>query len=178
MGIEKIKEEILEKAASAEKEILAEASKKVDEIKKDSSEKIKAVQQEFNHRLSIEKKQIESKEVSLANLESQKLEFETKKEILDKVYKEAFDKIKRMSKKDRSPLIKSLLDKASKEIDVAAVYVNDIDKEFVDESASLDTEGGVICETKDGNVRIDYTFKTLFEDLKEKTIKEVSKLLF
>ena len=181
MGLEKIKEEILQKAAAAEKEILGEATTKVNEIKKKSDKQIMEMEQEELQNLHSEIKLIENRESSLASMESQKMLFETKKEIMDKVYHEAFDKIKKMTKKDREQIINKLLEQAKNEIDVDVVYVNNIDSEFTDNDIkvkSLDTDGGIICETEDGTVRVDYTFATLFQDLKEKTSKEISKILF
>ena len=181
MGLEKIKEEILQKATAAEKEILIDAARKVDDIKIKTDEKVRQLEKEALQSLQAEIKAIDNRENSLANIEAQKMLFETKKEIIDNVYEEAFDKIKKMKKQDCEQIIKKLFEKAKNEIAVDVVYANERDKDFIDKDTTikpLDMDGGIICETKDGTVRIDYTFKTLFEDLKEKTIKETSKILF
>ncbi len=101
MGLEKIKEEILQKAAISEKSILAEADSKVAEIRAKASKKIRQLEQEAAQKLQAESKSIENRENSLANMESQKMLFEVKKAILDKAYAEAFEKIKNMPKNDR-----------------------------------------------------------------------------
>jgi|TARA_Y100000310_G_C20643704_1_gene795399 V/A-type H+-transporting ATPase subunit E len=181
MGLEKIKEEILQKSALSEKSILAEADSKVAKIKAAASEKIKQLEQEAAQKLQAETKSIESRETSLANMESQKMLFEVKKDILDKTYAEAFEKIKNMPKKDREQTIQKLFEAANKEIDVSVVQANDLDKDFLGSEVkveSLDGDGGIICETKDGNIRVNLTFQTIFDDLKEKTVKETSKILF
>ncbi|MAE42913.1 hypothetical protein CMO93_04020 [Candidatus Woesearchaeota archaeon] len=181
MGLEKIKEEILQKAEAAEKGILSEAAAKIDGVKKDVTEKIKQLEQESLQSLHTQMKAIENREQSLQNIESQKMLFEAKKEIMDKVYHEAFNKIKKIAKNEREAIIKKLLEMARKEIDVDVVYANSIDQEFIDANLRVkpfDTDGGIICETKDGSVRVDYTFASLFQDLREKTIKEVSKISF
>ncbi|MCH7535200.1 MAG: hypothetical protein IH948_05560 [Bacteroidetes bacterium] len=79
MGLEKIKEEILKKAAIAEKQMLAEATTKVNEIKKNTDEKIKQLEQESLQSLHTQMKAIENREQSLQNIESQKILFEAKK---------------------------------------------------------------------------------------------------
>lgn len=181
MGLEKIKEEILQKAAAAEKSILAEVATKVEGIKKKSNEKIVQLEQETSQKLQAEIKTIENRENSLANIEAQKMHFSARKEIMDKVYHETFEKIKKIPKKEREAIIKKLLEMAKNEIDVSVVYANSIDKDFIDTNLTvkpLDTDGGIICETKDGSVRVDYTFASIFQNLREKTIKEVSKILF
>ena len=181
MGLEKIKEEILQKAAAAEKEILAEATTKINSLKKETTDKIKQIEQEASQRLNANMKALENREHSLQNMESQRMLFEAKKEVMDDVYHKAFDKIKKMTKNEREQIIKKLLELARKEIDVDVVHANNIDEEFMDKELvvrPLETEGGIICETKDGTVRVDYTFDSIFQDVKEKTIKETSKILF
>ena len=182
MGLEKIKEEILQKAAVAEKQILSDASIKINEIKNEAEEKVKKMEQDTSQKLQAEIKSIENRETSLANMESQKMMFEVKKEILDKVYRQAFDKIIEMPNKDRKIITENLLDMASKEIDVDVVFANSKDKDHCEGKditvKPLETDGGIICETKDGNIRVNYTFDNIFSELKEKTAKEVSKILF
>jgi V/A-type H+-transporting ATPase subunit E len=129
--------------------------------------------------LALEIAALESRENSLATLESQKMLFQAKREALDAAYKEAYVKIRKMPKREREQLIRKLLERAREEIDVHTVHANDSDRAWViaAEIKPLE-EGGVICETKDGRVRVDYTFPTLFGEVKEKTIKEASKILF
>jgi len=180
MGLEKIKEEILHKADAAEKEILAEAEKKVNEIKNNTTEQIKQLEREASQKLEAEMKNLENRENSLANVESRKMLFETRKNLIDKAYEEAFNKIRNMPAKDREDLIKKLIDMAKKEIDVDVVYISEKDKKYCKDEAKIkgiETDGGIICETKDGNVRVNLTFGTLFADLREKTSKEVSEIL-
>jgi V/A-type H+-transporting ATPase subunit E len=175
MGLEKIKEEILQKAAATEKGILLEATAKAEAIRNKASEQVKQLESEAAKKLQSELKSLESKETSLANMESQKLFFEAKKEAMDNVYQESLNKIRNMPAKDRKETIEKLIAMAKKEIDVDLVF----DKKFCEGNVKdLQTNGGIICETKDNSVRVNLTFDNLFTDLREKTSKEVSKILF
>ncbi|MBL7055423.1 hypothetical protein ISS07_00760 [Candidatus Woesearchaeota archaeon] len=181
MSLEKIKSQIVKKCEEAEKKILDEASKKIKEINNKASESVKKIELELEQKFVEESKVVENRENSLVNMESQKMEFEIKKEMIDSVYLQAYDKIKNMPKKDREGVTKKLIDLAGKEISVDVIYANDSDKSFCEGKAelkSLDTDGGIICETKDGNVRVNYTFESMFQEMKEKTIKEASRILF
>ena len=179
MGLEKIEEEILQKAAATEKGILLEATAKAEAIRNKASEQVKQLESEAAKKLQSELKSLESKETSLANMESQKLFFEAKKEAMDNVYQESLNKIRNMPAKDRKETIEKLIAMAKKEIDVDVVFANDIDKKFCEGNVKdLQTNGGIICETKDNSVRVNLTFDNLFTDLREKTSKEVSKILF
>jgi len=179
MGLEKIKEEILSKAAALEKDILADAEAKANEIKIKAAGKISQLEKEAAQKLESESKSLESREISLANMEAQKMLFEAKRELTDNAYEEAFSKIRNMPPKEREHTIKKLLEIAKKEIDVGTIYSNKNDKTYCgDRSKEIQVDGGIICETKDGNVRVNLTFNALFADLREKTSKEVSKILF
>src|SRR3989344_5286842 len=156
MGLEKIKEEILHKADAAERQILIEAEARVSSIKSNAAAHMKQLESVAAKKLDAVMKNLENRENSLAGMESRKMLFETRKNIIDKVYDEAFNKIRNMPAKDRESIIKTLIDMAKKEIDADVI----------------------ICETKDGSVRVNLTFGTLFADLREKTAKEVSGILF
>ncbi|HJN56491.1 MAG TPA: hypothetical protein QGI22_00840 [Candidatus Woesearchaeota archaeon] len=181
MGLEKIKEEILQKAAAGEKKILADAAIKAGEIKKKTAEKIKQLENDVEKKFDEEKTSLENKENSLANIESNKIIFETKKDIIENTYKEAFQKIKTMTKKEREQIIHALLEKAKKEIAVKVVYANDTDAALIGNSLEIkkaEIDGGIICETEDGRVRVNHTFSEIFETLKEKIMQKTSKISF
>ena len=180
MGLEKIKEEILQKAANAEKQILAEAASKAKQVDAATSQSLSKLESEANQKLSSETKSLESKENAVANMEAQKMLFEAKKQLIDAAYNEAFDRIKSMPRKDRTTLIAKLFEKSSKEIEISVTYANDEDKSMINRGTikPLKSIGGIICENKDGTIRVDYTFETLFNDIREKTMKEASKILF
>ena len=181
MGLEKIREEILHKADAAEKEILVEAEAKVSSIKSSTASQLRQLEIEAAKKLEAETKNLENRENSLANMESRKMLFETRKNMIDKAYGEAFSKIRNMPDKDREGIIKKLIDAAKKEIDVDVVYVNEKDRKYCKGEAKIkeiQADGGIICETKDGNIRVNLTFEALFADLREKTSREVSEILF
>lgn len=181
MGIEKIREEILQKAAEAEKEIILDAHKKADGVKKSAAESIKHLEDEASKNIRVQIKALENKELAVQNLIANKMLFEAKKDIIDKAYSKGLDKITTMPKKEREQVIKKMVERAQNEIDVSIVYANKIDADFVDKKFKvkhIDTHGGIICETSDGKIRVDYTFATIFADLKEKTIQDISKILF
>lgn len=181
MGIEKIKEELLEKAAESEKEIISEASRKVREISRIAAEKVKQAEDEAAKSIRSQIKSIENRENAMQNLTVKKMIFEAKKEIMDNVYSKAFEKITNMPKKEMGGIIKKIMDRAQNEIEIGTVYASKAGADLIDRKFKINVlgaENGVICETSDGKIRVDYTFAGIFSDLKEKNMQEVSKLLF
>jgi len=181
MGIEKIKEELLEKAAESEKVIISEANRKVHETGRITAERIKQAEDEAGKSIRAQIKNIENRENAMQNLMVKKMIFEVKKEIMDDVYSKAFEKITDMPKKEMGRIIKKIIDRAQNEIEIGTVYVGKAGADFIDRKLKINVlgaESGVICETSDGKIRVDYTFAGIFNGLKEKNMQEISKLLF
>lgn len=181
MGIEKIKEELLEKAAESEKVIISEANRKVHEISRIAAERIKRDEDEAGKSIRVQVKNIENRENAMQNLIVKKMIFEVKKEIMDNIYSKAFEKITDMPKKEMERIIKKSIGRAQNEIEIGMVYVGKAGADFIDKKFKINdlaAESGVICETSDGKVRVDYTFAGIFNGLKEKNMQEISKLLF
>ena len=77
-------------------------------------------------------------------------------------------------------MINSLYRKAGSEIDIGKVYCNKKDSKMFKgvETSSTDIIGGLIAESKDGLIRVDYSFDTMLESIKENEIKGVVDALF
>jgi V/A-type H+-transporting ATPase subunit E len=181
MGLEKIKEEIQQKAEAVAEAVLREAERRAKGIRDEAEREMARLQAETDARLSREPQILEKREAALRESVSSRMLLEAKKDILDEVYQRAYRKITEMPKEDRRRLIAALLSKAQQEIDVARIYVNDVDGAFLNasiETKPLRTDGGIICETADGRVRVDYRFSTLFENVREPTIHRTSQILF
>ena len=181
MGLEKIKEEIQRKAQQVAQGILNEAEQKAEGIRKGAEREKTRLQEEADARLSEKPHILEKREAALRESVSNRMFFEAKKNIFDEIYQRAYKKILAIPTEDRRRLITAMLGKARLEIDVARVYANDADREFLSSSVEtrpLQTDGGIICETADGKVHVDYRFSTLFEDVREETIRRTSQLLF
>ena len=179
-GIEVIREEIVKKskeqyktvidgAKSEYRKIIKEAEKRIEEYKKKSDEETKQAL------LKIKKR-----ELTTAELEAKKLELEAKKRQIEGV----FDRVKRsilgLGDEQREAIIKKLLERASKEIDAKVFYCNKHDIKFVRgfDAKPCDIIGGLIAENSDKTIRIDYSFDTLLESIKEDYLQEISNILF
>jgi len=181
MSLERIKEEIAQKAEAVAHGVLSEVERKAERIRDEADREMARLQAETDARLSRERQNLEKREAALRELAASRMVLEAKKDILDEVYGRAYRKITEMPKEERRKLIVALLSKAQREIDVARIYVNDVDRALLDSSVEmmpLQTDGGIICETANGKVRVDYRFSTIFEDVRGPTIHRASQILF
>jgi V/A-type H+-transporting ATPase subunit E len=116
-------------------------------------------------------------------LETKKLLFEKKKEIMQETYKKALKKLEGIDAKKKKTIVTTLFKKASEQMNIATVYCNAKDtkllvKKNIKTVANDTIQAGFIAENKNGTVRLDYTFATLFEEVKENTLQKVANMLF
>jgi len=181
--------------ADVKKEIIAAAEAKASKILGDkqqllTQEHLKALQslsidlEEENKKFHSYLEQLENRELASAKLEAKKYLFDAKKQLLAEAYTQSWDAITSFSGSERTVFIKALLAKAKKELDFKQVYCNSQDKNAVTSvvnTVSLKVqpiEGGIIVENNDGTVKVDYSFETIFEQIKETSMQNVAKTLF
>jgi len=179
MGLEEVKKDIDNKGLMLEKGILAKAQEETKQVLKEASSSLATMQSAAQHKLAAETRTVENREKALANMEAQKLLFDAKKTELKNAYDAAWDKIKTMPQSQKEKILRSLLELARKEIDVAAVYASNADKNLFGNLEVKEANiHGIICENKEGTICIDLTFDTLFTEAREKSLPSVSKMLF
>ena len=180
MGLEAVKGEILANAKEQEEALLAEAKKEAERIMKEAEIKIAS----FREKTEAETKKfietMKKQETASAELESKKMILEAKKDATEIVFEEARKTVEKLSAKKREAYIDKLLEKAKNDIEVAKVYCNKNDAKIVKgfKAEPSDILGGLIAENADGTVRVDYSFDTLLQNIKENELQKISKILF
>ncbi len=180
MGLEKVKDEIMAQAKERAEEIISEGRKEADSILKDAKSKINEQQKKMEEELKKTKDNIAKKENASSELEVKKMFLEEKKKSIETVFKEARKKLKELKNTQREKHIKKLLDKAMKELDVKYVFCSKKDSKFVKGFKVEEAEilGGIIAENEKRDVRVDYSYETALENIKEKHLQGVGKILF
>jgi V/A-type H+-transporting ATPase subunit E len=123
---------------------------------------------------------IKKQELASAELNNKKVLLEAKKQIIDRVFSEATKKVEGLDDKKREDYINKLLEKAKSDIGVENIYCNEKDikilKDFNVKGAGL--IGGLIAENKEKTIRIDYSFDTMIQNIKENELQGINKILF
>ncbi|MFO7710620.1 MAG: V-type ATP synthase subunit E family protein [Candidatus Woesearchaeota archaeon] len=180
MSFEKLK-------AKVEKEMKAERQKIISDAKAKAKEIVEAAEaearQEEEQRMKALENQLASKrtqEVASAKLEQKKQKLIARKEMLDKVFEEASNKLpKKLTQAKRKKLLGDLFKSAQKEITVAKVYCKDADAKLLDtEHKKMNMLGGFIAENKDGTISVDYRFETLLEEIRGRYLADINRILF
>ena len=126
------------------------------------------------------------KKAASAELELQKQTLSTKSELIEQAFRDAAQKMASFTEKKREAHIRSLLEAARKEMNVAVVRCNAKDIELADSASggklkilSEDSiKGGIIAESSDGKLRIDYSYDALLEQARSKVLGDVANAIF
>lgn len=180
MGLETVKEEILNIAKEQANSLIAEARKESNRITKETEKKIEEMQSKSEAETKRALDMIKRQELASAELENKKMLLEAKKQIIEAAFAEARKKLENLDDKKRETIIKKLLEKAKNEIEAAKIYCNKKDAKFVKgmDVQTADIISGLIAENREGTVRIDYSFDTMLQSIKESELQNISKLLF
>ena len=188
MGLENVVSDILksarEEVSASEADRDSEVSSIIEEAKRTgeriTGEKVASAEEEATR--------TRKQEISGANLEVRRMLLNTRKGVLDETQKQTAERLHEL---DTESLIRSLI--LAHSGDVTRVYSNSQDQPVVeglcDElleakltkleyAGNIDCIGGIVLETEDETVRLDYTFDTILSEVGERSMKQISNILF
>ena len=180
MGLETVKEEILNIAKEQSNSLIAEARKEAGRLMKEAERKIEEIREKSDAETKKMIDAIKRQELASAEIENKKMILEAKKQLIDNVFNEARKKLDSMDDKKREASIKKLLEKAKNDIQVSNVWCNKKDAKFLKglDVENVDIISGVMAENKEKTIRVDYSFDTILESIKESELQNINKLLF
>ncbi len=186
MGLEKVKQEILDNARNEASGIIEAAQAEARSILKAAQKQAEQNEEQAAAELQTAAEALRRKEAASAELELQKQTLSTKSEIIEQAFLDAAQKIFSLTEKKREAHIISLLEAARKEMNVAVVRCNARDIKLADSASGGKLKiltddsitGGIIAESSDGKLRIDYSYDALLDQARSKVLGEVANALF
>ncbi len=182
MGLENVVSDILKSAQDEVAAITAERDSEVSKIIEEAKRKGERTTGEMVASAETEAGRISKQELSGANLEVRRMILNMRKEVLDETYHQALERIR---KQDNTALLQSLIN--AKSDNATRVYASQQDRSTVEQlctdrsikyAGDINCIGGIILETEDKTVRLDYTFDTIMDEVSERSMKQVSHILF
>ncbi|MCX9009798.1 MAG: V-type ATP synthase subunit E [Candidatus Methanoperedens sp.] len=182
MGLDAIVQEIRAKGKAEADRISGETYQEVSKILADSESqaaKIKAAKQEAV-RKEIER--LRQQELSSAHLEVKRAMLNARKELLDEVYEKSKESIQKLPADKNQKLLGSLIKK--NENSNTKIYSRAKDAPAVKKltklgyAGEIDCLGGVIIENEDGTEYLDLRYDTILKNVSERSLKQVSDILF
>jgi V/A-type H+-transporting ATPase subunit E len=191
MGLEAVVNEIREKGQREAEAIQAETRAEVEKILKEAQERAAAIKSAVQEEVERAASHIINQETSAANLAVKRLILNAQKDVLDQVYSAALAAVGDLPAEFQEKVLTSLLKRAAKEIKEGVVHANERDTPIVMEILSrsknlsgytlgspVEIPGGIIVESKDGDLQIDYSYRTFLDEIWESCLKDVSDILF
>jgi len=191
MGLEVVIEQIRDKGKKEAEQIKQETKAEVHSILKAAQEKAERIKLMVDQDVERQRSHIMNQEVSAANLVVKRQLLNTQKDLLDQVYSGALSSIARLSADFHRDALKRLLSKVKTEIPDGIVHCNRRDYETLNRILSgdptlkgyimgepVEIEGGIVIESTDGELQIDYSYRTFLNMVWETGLKDASEILF
>jgi V/A-type H+/Na+-transporting ATPase subunit E len=185
MGLDDVKKAIEEKTkaevTAKQQAAQAESSRIINEAK----EQIKQKQTEHSVKTKELIEALERKEHAAAQFARKTVVLDEKRKGIDAVYNETLDAVRKLPADERNKLLSALAGGAANAITIGTVRCNSKDVQAIGKLfkeakvvADDNINGGFIADDQDGTVRIDYTYETLLEQVREERMGEITQILF
>lgn len=184
MALDKVANDILEGAKQEAAKRIQDAEKERTKILQESDQRIEKLQKAEEKELQETLKRMRRQELSSAELESKKVVLNSRKEILNRTFSGTLEELSALDPKQKSALYKKMLADGKKIIHHPKVFIPKGEADLLAGlrgCASLtetEMEPGLILESEDSAVRLDYRFRTILDSIWDKELKNVSNILF
>jgi V/A-type H+-transporting ATPase subunit E len=182
MALDKVVETISESARKDASQLIASAEKEKGSILKLADDNIATKRKEKEKQLEDAVRRLRQQEISSAELDAKRIVLNAKKEVLDRTFQETLAELSRLSDAEKARLYGIILTKGTKVIPQPKIHCPKGDARFIAPGfgtvLEADMEPGIILESKDGLVLLDYRFKNILEGVWEKELKNISNMLF
>jgi len=177
MGLEDVKNEIIEDAKQEKKQLLEDAQEEADEIISEGEEKADKIRTEAEEEVEEKKKALEQRTESNANMEAKKIKLEAKQNLIQDTFEEFRERLENLSEDEKRGFVQNAVENAGFKVGTIrgsksfSGIVKDYDFEEVDEE-------GIVLISEDGERRVNYMYDKILEDFKQDYRKKVAERLF
>lgn len=184
MSLDKVVEDILRRGREREAEIIRLGESERDEQLRLSEKKISEDRAKAERRNAAVIEQMERQEVSSAELESKKASLAAQREVMEGLKGHVLSELSRYPADKRKRLYSKLVSRAKKELGDCYVYSNKDDQAVLQlppgmaSGGTVDCSGGLVFESKDRAVRLDFRFETMLDEVWNKNMREIYSRLF
>ncbi len=191
MALDAVVAEIREKGRREADAIRSETQKNVTEILAAAQDEVVAIKLAADEDVERQTGHIIRQEVAAANLVVKRKLLNAQKGLLDEVYEVTVAAIADLPDEFHANAARVLLERAVTEIPVGSVYCCERDQAKLEEALStdkkfggysfggtVDIDGGILAESRDAELQLDYSYATLLGEVWESGLKEASDILF
>jgi V/A-type H+-transporting ATPase subunit E len=184
MGLEKLVEDILRKGEEQAREMIRQGEAERDEQGRSADAEIRANREKALKRSEAQIAQLEQHELSSAELEARKILLAAQREVLEDLKDRSLAELGAYPPEKRQALYSRLFAKAKSTFGDCYVYSNESDSASlkppagITRAGTIDCVGGLVFESRDRSVRLDYRFETMLEEVWGQKMNEIYTQLF
>lgn len=186
MGIERLKGSLISEAREEAEKITGAAREQADGITQAERSKCLAMRKDADASVKRLLDDLRGERIAWARLESKRIMAEAKEDAIKGVIDDFFEALEaaRKSPEYKKYMAKSLNEAIAELGAGATIHVVKGDKALVASGKGarvvedLDSVGGLLAESADGKIRMNFTLETLFEGYRDEVRKRVYDLLF
>lgn len=184
MALDKVANDILENARKEADQRIQEAEKERAKILLETDQNIEKMRKSEEKELQDALTRMRMQELSSAELEAKKVVLNKRKDILNRTFEEMLKELSSMEPKEKSALYKKILADGKKVIHKPKVFIPQGEADLLaglrgcESLTEIEMSTGLILESEDGSVRLDYRFKTILESIWDRELKSISNTLF
>lgn len=183
MGLDDVLEDVKQRGRRRAEEIRQEAKEEAEEILDDAERQAEEAIQQAREQARTDAEPLRRQELLSAEIEAKKHRLEAEREAMETVRDRAREILGDLPEDRRLELIEALVERVTSDLDDPRIYAAEADRELVQKVAPERFEGveeiwgGIVAESADGQVRIDYSFETLLDEVWDDHVGEVSGIL-
>jgi len=184
MGLEKVIQDIQQRGEAKKQEIVSLGEKERDAQIKAAEKKARDERAKATARVEATLSQMEQQELSSAELEAKRVLLEAERKVMEELKEQVLDELSNYPADRRKKLYAKLVSNAKKELVRGSVYSNKADKPLLQLPPGMtfggviEGKGGLVFESEDKTVRLDYRFESILDDLWNAEMREIYMKLF
>jgi len=184
MSLDKVVQEILRKGEERKLEIIRQGEKERDEQVALVDKQIEQDRMRLEKRAQSSLAQMEQQELSSAELESKRTLLAAQRHVLEDLRAQVLSSLATYPADQRKRLYAKLLAKAKDQLGECYVYSNAADRPLLklpaqmSEGGTVDCVGGLVFESKDRSVRLDFRFESMLDDVWNRNMQEIYSRFF
>lgn len=176
MGLQEVKNEILNDAEQKASRIKEEGDEKAEEIIEDAEQKAERIKEESKEDIEKEKKALKRKELSKAEMEAKKKVQNAKQESVEDAFERFREQLKGLSDSQLEDFVDNAEEQANFEVE--KVKGSEEFEDIIEKDFEQLSEKGLIMESADGKKSLNLAFPRIVDEFKRNHRGKVAKLLF
>lgn len=176
MGLEEVKQDILEEAKAKADKIVKDAEREAEEIIEDAREEAEKIRERYQDELEEEKESYRQKEISNARMKAKEQRLEAKQEKMEEVFEEFEEELQDLSDSEKEAYVENCLEKV--DFEVGKVIGGPGFEDFVDVEFDKRDTSGIIVVSEDGEKRQNFAFDKIVQQYRDQYRKNVAEKLF